>query len=73
MYTTNDDTQNSSVGYNKWLKRMDIQLDNQQIKIQSKSPKLLSKRIRKRHYKTLETSVINSAMSHPYLGENRDD
>ena len=35
----------------------------QPIKIQLKSPKLLSQRIRKRYYKTLETSVINSSLS----------
>ena len=35
----------------------------QPIKIQWKSPKLLSQRIRKRHYKTLGSSVINSLLS----------
>ena len=43
---------------------------NQQIKIQQKSPKLLSQRIRKRHYKTLGTSVINVPLSPLYLFKN---
>ena len=37
------------------------------IKIQYTSPKLLSQRIRKRHYNTLGASVINSLMSSPFL------
>ena len=39
----------------------------QPFKIQWKSPKLLSQRIRKRYYKTYGTSVINSPMSPPSL------
>ena len=39
----------------------------QPIKIQKKSPKLLSQLTRKRYNKTLETSVINSQMSPPSL------
>ncbi len=37
-------------------------------KIHQKSPKLLSQRIRKHYYKTLETSVINSPSSPLSLG-----
>ena len=40
---------------------------NQPIKIQWKSLKLLSQRIRKRYYKTLGTSVTKSPMSPPSL------
>ena len=38
---------------------------NQPIKIQEKSPMLVSQLMRKRYYKTLGTSVINSLMSPP--------
>ena len=40
IYISNDDTQfTPSVDYNKWLKRLDTQLNDQPFKIQ-KSPKL---------------------------------
>ena len=54
------------VNYNKWLKRFDTQLDKQTNQ-NSKSPKLLIQRIRKHHYETLGTSVINSPLSPPSL------
>ena len=50
------------------MKCFDIQLNEPtQIKIQWKSPKLLSQQLRKRFCKTLGTSVINSPMSPPSL------
>ena len=49
-----------SVDYNKWLKRLDTQLNELTNQNSIKSPKLLSQLIRKRYYKILETSVINN-------------
>ena len=51
-----------SLDYNQWLKRMDIQLNELTNQNLLKSPKLW-KRIEKRYYKTLETSVLNSPLS----------
>ena len=48
-----------SVDYKYWLKRLDTQLNEPN---NQNSRKLLSQRIRKRYYKTLETSVINSSL-----------
>ena len=54
--------------HNLWLERLDIQLNDTTIqKNQSKSPKLLSQRIRKRYYKTLEASVQPNV---PFLPDN---
>ena len=49
-----------SVDYNKWLKHLDIEIIEP---INQKSPKLISKQIRKRWYKALGTSVMNSSLS----------
>ena len=52
MYIPNDDTQNYPyVNYNKWLKCFEHlkKLMNQPIKIQLKSPRLLSQQKRKRY------------------------
>ena len=57
----------SSVENNYWLKRLDTQLNEQTFQIQEGPKRLLRKRIRKRYYKTLGTSVINSPMSPPSL------
>ncbi len=46
------------VDYNWWLKRLDTQLNEPTN--QNLSPQLLSQRIRKGYYKTLETSVITA-------------
>ncbi len=56
-----------SVDYNHWLKRFNTQLSKQTNKNSINSPKLLSQQIRKKYYKTLGTSVINSPMSPPSL------
>ena len=44
-----------------------LNLMNQLIEIQWKSPKLLSQLIRKRYYTNLGTSLINSLISPPFL------
>ena len=45
-------------------------LMNQPIEIQEKSPKLLSKQIRKRYYKTVGARVIKSLLLSPFLDKN---
>ena len=61
----NYDTQNYS------LCRLQLVVDTQlNVPTNQKSPKLLSQRIRKRYCKTLRTSVINSPMSPPSLGQH---
>ena len=50
---------NPSVDHNRWLKRLDTSLWSNQ----SKNPKLSRQWMRKRYYKTLGTSEINSPMS----------
>ena len=45
---------------------------NQPIKIQLKTPKLLSQRIRKYYNKTLGTGVLKGPMSSPFLAKNPD-
>ena len=68
MYIPNNDTQNYSL---YWLQLVvqtfDAQLNEPPIKIQPKSQKLLSQRIRICYYKTLGTSVIKFPMSPPSL------
>ena len=50
-----------SVENKMWLKWLDTQLNGPtKIKIQLKSPTLLSQQIRNHYYKTLETRVINN-------------
>ena len=67
MYIRDYNKQNySSVDYNKWLKRLDIQLNEPTNQNSIEVPKL-SSRVRKYYYKTLGTSVINSEMSPPSL------
>ena len=46
-----------SVDFNKWLKRLDIQLDKPTNQISLKDSKVVSYRIRRRYYNTLGTSV----------------
>ena len=46
------------VDHNQWLKRLDTQLNEST----NHYPKLVGQRIRKRYYKILGTSVINSPM-----------
>ena len=65
-YFSNDDTYTKLTllyitirCWNVWT----LNIMNQPIKIHLKSPKLLSKRIKKRFIKTLGTSLINSQMS----------
>ena len=58
MHIPNADTQNCPfVSNKKWLKRLDTQPNESTNK---KSTKLLNQRIRKRYYKTLGSSEINS-------------
>ena len=57
---------NPSVNYNQWLKRFDNQLKEPTNQSLIKVPKSLIQRIRKRYYKTLGTTVINSPMSTSY-------
>ena len=54
QYIHNDDTQNYS------FYKLQLVVHTQLMKIQLKSPKLFRQRIRKRYYKTLVTSEINS-------------
>ena len=49
-----------SADYNKWLKRLNTQLNDPTNQNSLKYPKLLSQRIKKRFYQTLWTSVINN-------------
>ena len=56
----------TAVDYNLLLKRLDNQL-NEPTNQNSKSPKLLSQRIRKHYYKTFGICVLNSPMSPPFL------
>ena len=61
MYIHNDDTQNYPFCRLKFV----VETFESTNKNWLKSPKLLSKRIRKLYYKTLGTIVINSPMSPP--------
>ena len=62
IYIPNDNIQIfSSVDYTKLLKRLDTQLNNQRIKIQLKSPKLLNQK------KGKVGSLINSQLSPSFL------
>ena len=62
MYIHKDDAQNNpSVEYNQWLKRLDTQPNDPNN--QKSNPQSL----RKRYYKTLGTSALNSQMSPPSL------
>ena len=55
-----------SVNYNKWLKRLNTQLNELTKKNSIKVPKVgIYKKLRKRYFKTLVTRVINSPMSPP--------
>ena len=56
-----------SVDQNKWLKRLNTQLNEPTDQNSLQSPKLLGQRIRKHQYKTLETSVIKSPKSPTFL------
>ena len=63
MNVHNDDTQNFPFCKSKLV----VETFEHSNKIQVKSPKLLSQRIRKHYDKTLGTSLINSQMSPPSL------
>ena len=63
---------NPSVNYNQWLKRFDNQLKEPTNQSLIKVPKSLIQRIRKRYYKTLGTTVINSPMSPLSLGSRNE-
>ena len=64
LYIPYDDTQiTPSVDYNYWLKRLDTQL----IEPTNQVPKNVRPKNKKREYKTLETSVLNSLMFPPFL------
>ena len=52
------------------LKRFDTPLNDPTKQDSIKVPKAVEPIVRKRHYKTLETSVINSPMSPSYLSRN---
>ena len=63
MYSPNDEKQITIYLYYIFrLKRLDIYLNEP---TNQNSPQLLSRLIRKRYYKTLGTSLINSPMSPP--------
>ena len=65
VFIPNDDAQNyPSVDYNYWLKSFATQLNESKF---NKFPKLLRHQIKKRYYKTLGTSVVNSQLSPPSL------
>ena len=53
----------TSVDHNKWLKRLNTQLYEPTNQNSKKVPKVVSQQIRKRYYKSLGTSVINSPLS----------
>ena len=52
-----------SVDYNYLLKRLETQLNHPTNENSVKAPKVIKQRIRKRYYKTLGTSVIDSSLS----------
>ena len=52
-----------SIDYKQWFKRFDTKLNEPTNQDSVKLQKLLSQRIRKRVYKTLGTSLINSLLS----------
>ena len=56
-----------SVDYNLWLQRLDTQLNNPTKQNLIIVPKVVEPTIRKRNYKTLRTSVINSPLSLPSM------
>ena len=56
-----------SVDCNKWLKRLDTQLDKSINQNSSKVPKVVEPTNKKTYYKTLGTSVINSPLPPPSL------
>ncbi len=64
MFNHNGETQNNpSVDKNAWMFEHN-ESTNQNL---LNSPKFFSQRIRKRYYKTLGTSVINSPISPPWV------
>ena len=64
MYIPNPDTQiTMSVDCNWRLKRLDTQLYEPTNQNSLKFPKVIKPMNKKRYYKTLETSVINSQLS----------
>ena len=63
MYIPNDVTKiNLSVDYNRWLKRLDAQLNEPTNQNLIKVSKVVKAKEKKRFYKTLRTRVINSPM-----------
>ncbi len=74
MYISNDDIEISfSVVCNEWMKRLDTKLDKPTNKNSIKDTKVLNKRIKKRYYKTLGTSLITSPMTPSSLLMNRKE
>ena len=67
MYIPSDDTQNYSVDYNLWIKRLDTQLNEQTNQNSTKVHMIVKPTNKKSYCKTLGTSVINSPMSPPFL------
>ena len=64
MPIPNDDNRITlSSDQNKWLKRLNIQLNATTNQNSLMSPKLLSQRIRKRYYETFGTCIIYSPLS----------
>ena len=66
-YISNDDTQNYPSCRLKLVVEM-FELNESSNQNSRKSPKLLNQRIRKRYYETFGTSVINSLLFPPSLG-----
>ena len=58
MYIPNDDTQHFLFNY--WQKRLDTQLNESTNQNSLRVPKVVKPTNKKRYYKTLETSVIDS-------------
>ena len=67
MYIPSDDTQNYSVDYNLWIKRLDTQLNEQTNQNSTKVHMIVKPTNKKSYFKTLGTSVINSPMSPTFL------
>ena len=57
-----------SADYNKWLKRLDTQSNEPTNQNSKEVPKVVHPMYKKRYYKTLGTSVMNSPMSPSSLG-----
>ena len=56
---------NPSIDYNKWMKRLDIQLNEATNQNLLKVPKVVKQANKKRYYKILGTSVSSRFVSSP--------